>query len=239
MPEVALALALPAAVAGYALLVVLAARADPRDGHPIGWPTVGAFFVGMAVVAVAVLSPLDGMAHDQLAGHMVQHLLLVAVAAPLLAAGRPIEVALAAAGRSRRVAVPGAVALIAAAITQVVVLLVWHIPDVYEAAARNDAVHGFEHLSLLATSFLLWWLLLLTAGSRRGGAIVVLFVASFPPMALGVGLTLARTPWYDSYRSLADQQFAGVWMWAYGGAAAVVGGVSLFASWMLDAAASA
>jgi putative membrane protein len=236
MPEVALALVLPAGVAVYALLVT---RADRRARQPVGWMTIAAFFAGMAVIALAVLSPLDGMAHEQLAAHMVQHLLLVAVAAPLLAAGRPIEVALAAAGRSPCVVDPGTAALIAAAVTQVVVLLMWHVPDLYEAAARNDALHGLEHLSLLGASFLLWWALLLTAGSHRGGAIVVLFVASFPPMVLGVGLTLARTPWYESYRSLADQQFAGVWMWAYGGAAAVVGGVSLFASWMLDAAAPA
>jgi putative membrane protein len=236
MPEAALALVLPAGVAIYAVLVLRADRANPQ---PVGWRTVGAFFAGVVVFALAVLSPLDGMAHERLAAHMVQHLLLVAVAAPLLAAGRPIEVTLAAAGRSPRFAGPGTTALIAVALSQVVVLLAWHIPGLYEAAARNDGLHGVEHLSLLGASFLLWWALLHTAGSHRGAAIVVLFVASFPPMALGVGLTLARTPWYNSYHSLADQQFAGVWMWAYGGAAAVVGGVSLFASWMLDAAAPA
>jgi cytochrome c oxidase assembly factor CtaG len=110
----------------------------------------------------------------------------------------------------------------------------WHIPWLYEEALARDPVHGLEHVTLLGTAFLLWAHLLRSAGAWRGVALIVLFLAAFPPMAYGVGLTLATSSWYSSY-TLGDQQIAGVLMWAYGGAAVVVGGVGLFASWLVTA----
>ena len=66
---------------------------------------------------------------------------------------------------------------------------------------------------------------------------VAVFLATLPAMALGVAMTLARTAWYPAYATrssqpLVDQQLAGVVMWAYGGLAAVIGGVALFMRWL-------
>ncbi len=61
---------------------------------------------------------------------------------------------------------------------------------------------------------------------------LVLFVVTLPAMAYGVALTLARDTWYAPYPRLADQQLAGVVMWAYGGLLAVLGGVALGVEWL-------
>jgi cytochrome c oxidase assembly factor CtaG len=85
------------------------------------------------------------------------------------------------------------------------------------------------------TAFVLWDALFRLRSAERGGAVVALFVAGLPAMAYGVGLTLAHHPWYATYRDgtdLADQQLAGVVMWAYGGLAAVIGGVWLGVDWL-------
>jgi putative membrane protein len=88
MSEAALLVSLVAGVAAYAFGV-------PRrwaTRRVTGWGEPGAFFVGLAVVA-ALVSPLDGLAHRSLWVHMVQHVLLISVAAPLLALGSPLAVA--------------------------------------------------------------------------------------------------------------------------------------------------
>jgi putative membrane protein len=66
----------------------------------------------------------------------------------------------------------------------------------------------------------------------------VLFVATLPATALGLMMTMARTPWYPTYvhgsvtHALDDQALAGVVMWGFGGVAALVGAFALFVSWL-------
>lgn len=191
------------------------------------------FVIGLVVVAVAFVGPVDTLAHRQFSWHMAQHLLLISVAAPVLAAARPDDALLAAFHRPP-ITRPPVTAVVAAALTQVLVLMTWHLPALFEFALSNNEMHAAEHLTLLGSAFLMWSLLLRTRGAGRGAALIVLFVASLPPMGYGVGLVIAPTTWYQSY-TLSDQQLAGVVMWAYGGAAVVVGGVLLFVSWLLAA----
>lgn len=203
------------------------------------WAEPGAFLAGMVVVAAALVSPLDGLAHRSLWVHMVQHVLLVSVAAPLLALGRPLAVA--SALRSRpllMIRAPGLWTLVVgAASAQVATLLAWHVPVLYDTALDHDVVHGAEHGTLLLTAVALWMALDAVGGDQGGLAVVTLFLVSFPPLFLGGAMTFATTVWYAPYaaagrRALTDQQLAGVVMWAYGGLAAVVGGVYLFVRWL-------
>jgi putative membrane protein len=129
------------------------------------------------------------------------------------------------------------VTLVVAAGLQVATLLVWHIPALYDAALAHDAIHGAEHVTLLVTAAALWIALVGLSGEQGGLAVVVLFVVSFPPLLLGAAMTFATTAWYPAYatpgrHAVTDQQLAGVVMWAYGGLAAVAGGVYLFVSWL-------
>jgi putative membrane protein len=163
---------------------------------------------------------------------MVQHVLLVSVAAPLLVAGQPLAaIGLAWRGPRHR---PWVV-LAVAGVVQAVTLCTWHLPALYDAALRHDQVHALEHASLLATAVALWAALDRLGGEAAGAGVGVLFVVTLPAMGLGVAMTLAHTPWYPAYADtgapLADQQLAGVVMWAYAGLAAVIGGVVLVVKW--------
>ena len=211
-----------------------------------------AYMAGLAAVAVAVASPLDAAAGAKLSMHMVQHVLLVGVAAPLIAVGAPLPTvlwALPGAWRRRLLpewrraatshAGPGwARWTVAGLVLQVGALWVWHAPALYQAALASQALHGLEHASFLVTAVVFWWAV---AGARHrsagGAAVVAVFVGALPATALGALMTLAGRPWYPVYAgdpaaALEDQQVAGVVMWGVGGIATVVAALVLFGAWL-------
>jgi putative membrane protein len=245
------------------LLFVLTAGLVYARGITRCWATAGAgrivtrpqaaCFVGaFAIALVALGPPLDDGVQTNLAWHMVQHVLLLAVVPPLLAASAPVTVALYAlpAGTRRRVQpawrgvlraqegrfwlawTAGSFALAN------VTLALWHIPALYDAAVDHPLVHVAEHGTFLATATFFWWMAL-GAGrrERRGLGVLAVFIASLPATALGVLMTLASTSWYSPYGTgtdaVHDQQIAGAIMWGFGGLALVVAAAALFAAWLL------
>jgi cytochrome c oxidase assembly factor CtaG len=202
---------------------------------------VGSFAAGLAVMAVALAPPLEGAAGRRFSAHMTQHLLLMLVAAPLLVAGRPGAMLLEAlpvatrARLGRALHRPGWRVARRLATNPVVVLTVsvggfwaWHMPRLYEAALRNNAVHVLEHGTFLAGAFL-FWSVVLDPGPRRrlglGATCGFVFAAMLTNIWLAAGLSFSTTPLYAAYRAagvgagggagaaLADQQLAGVIMW--------------------------
>ena len=214
---------------------------------------VAAFAAGLAVLALALLSPLDALAEVLFTAHMAQHMLLVMVAAPLLvlgAPGLPLTVALMPGWRRRLALLRRHAAVVAgrrllsrpmvAWAVHVGVLWAWHLPVPYQAALADELVHAAEHASFLGSAVLFWWVL----ARRRlapGFAILYLFAAGLQGSALGALLTLAPAPLYPLQAAgsapwglppLADQQLAGLVMWVpadltYLGAAA-----ALFIRWL-------
>lgn len=219
-----------------------------------------AFSSGLVAAAAAVLSPLDALAGSLASAHMVQHLLLVLVAAPLLAVSRPLETmwrGMPAGARRwvgrrrrsagltpavvRRVPLPGVVW-----IAHVAALWGWHAAGPYQAALRMDLVHGLEHASFLVTGTLFWWVALRVL--ERGAAVLYVFTAALQGTVLAALLTFATTPWYPSYAAtapawgltpLADQQLAGVLMWVPGGLVYVAAGLGLVVAWLRELDAEA
>jgi cytochrome c oxidase assembly factor CtaG len=206
-----------------------------------GW----CFAAALATCAAALLPPLAAQADHSLVAHMVQHVLLLVVAAPLLALGAPLPTllwALPARGR-RWASVPWRRALRSHArqwpawvagtlLVASVVMVAWHAPALYEAALRHEALHALEHVSFLATATALWWSVGVGSGRPKGAAVAVVFVAALPGTALGAALTLAGRPWYAGYPSLGDQQLAGVVMWGFAGLAYVLMAAVLFGAWL-------
>jgi putative membrane protein len=203
------------------------------------------FVAGLAVLAVALLPPLATAAHDSLTAHMVQHVLLMVVAAPLLAVGAPLPTLLwALPAGARQAALPVwraamrshgrawagwiAVTLLA----QAVVMLAWHAPSLYDAALHHEVLHVLEHATYLVTATAFAWTVGVGSPQRHGAAVPVLFVAALPGTALGAALTLASAPWYSDYPSMADQQLAGVVMWGFAGLAYVLAAACLFGLWL-------
>jgi cytochrome c oxidase assembly factor CtaG len=221
-------------------------------------PSAAAFFAaGLAVTAIAVASPLDAAVDRTLWAHMVQHVLLLAVAAPLLALGWPLPTLLwvlpphwrsrALALRRRALAhhdahFPSWVITLLA--VQAAVMWAWHLPDAYQAAVRNPALHAAEHLSFLLAATAAWWSVVTGRRSRRGAAAVAALLGSVPGIVLGSAMVVAPNPWYPLYlhgsrtAALVDQQVAGVIMWAFGGMATVIVGAALFLSWLRRAEAA-
>lgn len=203
------------------------------------------FVTAQAVLVVALVSPLATSAHASLTAHMVQHVLLLVVVAPLLAAGAPLPTmlwALPAAWREHglglwRVATRShgrrwGAWVGAALVAQSVVMLTWHAPVLYEGALTHDLLHVLEHASYVVTATVFWWAVGVGSGRRHGAAVPVLFVAALPGSLLGAGLTLAGSPWYAGYPSLPNQQLAGVVMWGFAGLAYVLAGACLFGLWL-------
>lgn len=211
-----------------------------------------AFGAAIVVLLVSLSAPFDSLADHDLPWHMVQHLLLITVAAPLLAASDFVMVmarALPVSGRRRVNAVTRRVIrsqtstggwivwTLLAFVLFIVVLNVWHLPPLYDAAIRSAPIHALEHASFILTATLFWWMALgASRRSRRGLGVLVVFVASLPASALGIVMTLSRTPWYAPYghgsAALVDQQVAGAIMWGFGGSALVIAAAALFASWL-------
>lgn len=227
-------------------------RWSRRTGHQmVGTAAAVSFFAGLATVAVALASPLDLAANTSLSAHMVQHVLLLSVAGPLLALGMPLPTLLwALPTRPRRRATAVSRRLVhvhdrrfvtwvaTALIAETLVMWCWHIPFAYQAAIRDPALHACEHASFLLVSTVAWWSVATGRRSRRGAAAIAALIGSVPGSVLGLAMVLAPRPWYPIYvtrgvaSALADQQLAGVIMWAFGGMAAVIAGAALFASWL-------
>lgn len=217
---------------GHAALARRSHRIGPRTSHRPGpsashRPGPGAFhrpgprraagffsfFGGLLALTVAVVPPLGTWSHQLFAAHMVQHLILMAVAPPLLVWGRPSQALWAAASPPLRrrlhrlgrlpllrwAARVGRNAVVVVGLS-VVALWGWHAPALYQAALRNEALHAAEHLCLFGTSLLLWRLVLgAPARHRHGQAILSVFVSGLASAALGALLTFSATVLYPVY----------------------------------------
>jgi putative copper resistance protein D len=124
------------------------------------------FLAGLGVLGLALLSPIDTYAQVLFSIHMVQHMLLTMIAAPLLVLGTPVSLLVRAAGRSRHRQVLGVLrSWPVTALTNPMVAWVgyagvmWgtHFSGLYDAAVRNPALHAAEHALFLVSAVLLWW----------------------------------------------------------------------------------
>lgn len=198
---------------------------------------VAFFTAGIAVVTLAVMSPIGANDERLLSMHMLEHDLLMWVAAPLLVLG---VLPLVTDGKwlpepARRSVVLLTHPIVALTIATVLVWG-WHAPALYGLALTNDAAHGVEHLCYLAANFVYWWPLIATpsmiGGLRSNGARAGYLIAgSLQSGLLAALLTFADHVWYPHYlhvagataaSALADQSLAGALMLYPGAIVSVV-----------------
>ena len=218
------------------------ARFRRRNGRlPVSRWRVVAFGGGMLAVVLALLSPIHTFDSLLFSVHMIEHLLIILVAAPLLLLGGPqLPMLWGLPDTERRgfallFLVPRSPAhRLFSYLTQPLVctaLLVstvaaWHLPPFYDAAQGQSVVHALEHATFFFAALLYWWMIIQPNGSRRGTANGLAIVALVPPVVEGVVigalLTFASGPIYATYRNaprlfdvsaLTDQQVAGLIMW--------------------------
>ena len=210
------------------------------------------FALGWLALYAALLSPIDAGGDVLFSVHMVQHELLMVVAAPLLVLGRPLEAwawGLPPSWRPRfaRVARVRGLARAWDAITEpagawcihFAALWVWHVPRFFEAALESEAIHVAQHASFLASALLFWWAVF-GRGVRRpdGASMALVFTTMMHTSALGALLTFAPAPWYPHYvgttmlSPVEDQQLGGLVMWVPGGVSYLAAGLWIVAGWL-------
>ena len=201
-----------------------------------------AFVMGLAAVLLALCSPLDALGHRLLQAHMVQHLLLMVVAPPLIWLGAPVAPLLV--GLPRRVRRVVASALATRPVRRltnvladpriswaafVVVFWAWHTPALYALALRSNVWHHVEHACFFLSALAFWRPVILPWPSRpiwpRWAMIVYLLLAEAQATLLSAILTFADRVIYPAYdvpprvvslSPLDDQALAGVIMWVPG-----------------------
>ena len=190
---------------------------------------------GLLVLAVAIVG-LEQPSETSFTWHMVQHTLLMVVAAPLLALGAPAVLVRLPQRLQRMAASFGGPAwvtwLLLALGLQAAAMVLWHLPPAFQAAVESDPLHGLEHVTMLGAAVFFWWVVFSGGSNRVAMAIVALFFTTGVCSALGAGLTLASHTWYPAYRSMNDQAMGGVIMWAVVGSAYLVAAVALFFRWL-------
>ena len=188
-----------------AVLVVLYVRRWREVRASVG--RMLSFLAGMALVLVALVSPVDRLAEQLFFMHMIQHLLLLDLAPILILLGqtrvilRPLTRRLM---RLERAAGPLAHPAAAIAV-YVCVMWFWHVPALYDAALEHPVVHVVEHLTFGFAGGLYWWYLLSPIRSRKrlGGMGPVMYMVSTKLLVglLGIGLAFAPDAIYDFYES--------------------------------------
>jgi len=201
---------------------------------------LASFMNGMFAVWIVLGSPLRAFHHELLSFHMVDHVLLMAVAPPLLLLGSPFRSFVH--GLPRWFGCDGLAGFLRRSPVQrmgrvlghpmfcwlaaAVALIAWHIPGAFELGMRSEAWHEFEYACFFLAGLLFWWPVIRpwpnAAREPRWSIVLYLFFATLPCDALSAFLTFCDRVVYPFYLSghrhfgispLQDQESAGALMW--------------------------
>ncbi|TXR47829.1 cytochrome c oxidase assembly protein [Phyllobacterium endophyticum] len=218
--------------------------------HGASLTQVACFSAGWLVLATALVSPLHEASRNVFTAHMIEHELVMAVAAPLMVISKPLGPLLWALPQPARrrigllfksswwvhawhlLTIP----LVATALHGIAIWL-WHLPAFFDAALVNEPLHWLQHASFLFSALLFWWSLFAAPAARSvyGQSIGHLFATAGHTSLLGLIFFLSPRILYPLQSAggaawglgpLEDQQLAGLVMWipsglVYAGAALV------------------
>lgn len=212
---------------------------------------LASFGLGMALLFVALISPVDALGEALTAAHMVQHMLLF-FAAPFLVLAAPLPIFLWALPRRWRRGLGGEskqfwiaqpwrllTTPMVAWLAYALALWLWHAPTFYQAALEKPLIHDLEHFSFLASALLFWWVVFRRA--PRTTSLGMLFTTMLHSGVLAALMTFSSQPWYAVYQDttaswgltpLEDQQLAGLLMWVPGSIGYLLAGLGLVALWL-------
>jgi putative membrane protein len=237
-------------------------RGPARDAESSdGWRTA-AFVAGLLAILIALDTPIDNQADRLFWVHMVQHVLLIAVAPPLLAISRPWmrmwrglplsfrrDAARTYSGARWR-PLRGAVRFVGDPVPSWLIFnvtfIAWHLPPLYDAAIRSQPVHALEHAMFFATALLLWTRVIYSPPWRSPlselGRVAYLSSTLVVGWVLAIVLALATSPIYAAYAdqatrpggisALTDQQLAAGVMWVPGSLAYTIAIVVIAYRWL-------
>lgn len=212
----------------------------------------GCYAAGWLILVFALLSPLKAWSDALFSAHMTQHELLMLGAAPLMVLGRPLipylwafsferRKRLVARTRTRGVVKAWRLATNPLFIVAAhgLVIWLWHIPVLFEAALRSQPVHALQHAMFFFTAVLFFHSLVYGRYGRLGYGVAVayVFLTALHSSLLGAFLTFAQRVWYPLYAErsatpLEDQRLAGLIMWVPAGLLLTAVGLALFSAWL-------
>jgi putative membrane protein len=225
-------------------------------GHGVRRWQAACFATGWFALVAALISPLHEWSETLFSAHMIQHELLMLVAAPGLVLGKPIVAILKALPRSQvrallRLAAIGSVRAawrfitspLVAWVIHLVALWMWHVPVLFRAALHDEAIHAVQHLGFLLSALLFWWAILdrSRGAMDSGAAVLFLFTTALHSGLLGAMITLSDDVLYADDTTAAeawgltaieDQQLGGLIMWVPACTIYIAGGLALFAVWL-------
>jgi len=217
---------------GATVLYVRAVRVLAARGYRVPVLQQVTWHAGVALTAIGLLSPIDGLGEDLLLAHMGQHLLIADLAAPLLLLGirspvyafllpRPVLVPLARRTTLRRALRKLREPLVAVPLW-IAILYGWHFKFAFEAAVHNDLVHALQHQSFVVGALLVWWSVIDPKRRRLPGdlwKVPYILGARLSGMFLGMAFIVVRVPLYSELyagsarehglSAITDQQIAG------------------------------
>jgi putative membrane protein len=248
---------LPLAGIGIAAAAYLWLVRSVRAAHPHNPPArwrAAAFLGGLVALLLALVSPIEAYEGQLFSVHMVQHMLLELVAAPLLLLGAPVTLALRAASPSvrhglLRVLHSRVVAVISYPLLAWLLFAAvnwgWHFSSLYNQALESPPLHDVMHVSFLAAALLFWWPVIGADPSRwrlpYPVRLFYLFLAMPQNSFLGVALMSAPAVRYPHYLTnlrpwgptpLADQTVGGILMWVVGDVAFLLAMAFVVGAWV-------
>ena len=207
-------------------------------GRGISRSQAASFASGWLTLVVAASATFERFSAHSFSLHMLEHEMLMLVAAPLLAAGRPLAVFAWAFPRNiraqlrlsptghLRAAWSWLTAPAVATFVQLGALWAWHAPGWFDAALRSPGLHALQHTTFLVTALCFWWAVREGLAGRAAASCASLFVTMIGSGALGALLTFSSALWYPAYAGvtsplgltpLEEQQVGGLLMWIPGG----------------------
>ncbi len=203
------------------------------------------FGLGLLTLWFALETPIDTISDHYLDSvHMLQHVLLGFVGPPLLLLGLSPQMV------GRLVRVPGVHAITEPVPAQLIaglVMIVWHLPPLYDATLKSESLHIVEHLMFIASGVVLYWPILnATSAHARwqmspGAKLLYMLVATLPQDGVALVLIFSRVPFYDYYTHaprlipsltpLIDQTVAGAVLMILGKATMAVAAAAVFFGW--------
>jgi len=217
------------------------------------------FFLGIAILTIASLPPVDTLADQLFSAHMVQHLLITAVGIPLIMLGAPFYVSIRGLNSDFRTKSILPILnhpayklasqllqkpLVATALYEFVFWF-WHVPYFYNLALLNDVIHLLEHACMALAAMNLWRIIIDAAPLRSRTTIPVrILLLGFLmtlDTALSAALTYSQKVWYAydqlplphwwNWDRLQDQRLGGLMMWVPGGVSWLVAIIALVFVW--------
>jgi putative membrane protein len=203
------------------------------------------FLFGLFVMWLALETPIDTISDYYLDSvHMLQHVLLAFVAPPLLLLGLSRDMV------RRVVRVPGlraATEPVQAQVIAALVMIVWHLPPLYDATLYNEWLHVLEHLTFIASGLILYWPMLEVTSSfakwqmSAGAKLVYMLIATLPQDGVALPLIFSRVPFYEfythaprlipGYTALIDQTIAGAVLMIFGKVTLGIAAAVVFFRW--------